>query len=324
MDCFDNYIGLRGYCSDQTPESGMWINDLSGIDLKMMSNILDADGKDYKTFWEQMYARTLNELQSDVLVKAQEYFNTNILLQNAITSYYTDPYETVNSSNEYKGSTIEIDYNTSKYLSVFVNHVQLYLNSSANGNIYIYNMMNGMLLDTVSFEGTEGSNIIQINKNYNTYGQETKIFVCYDGSVSGSIKSDMWDLDDLASVRGAKIAKTGTPLTSNLTYDGDSYGLIVNFNLKCDISEFICTSKDLFKMALYYKLGANIQFERLTSNRLNKYTIQKTKEEIKDLWQEYQDKYDANLAATLNNLDMNNDNICFSCNKRRNYKYLRP
>ena len=324
MNCLDNYIGLKGYCSEVTPESGLYINDLSGIDLKLLANISNPDQPSYKEVWESLYTKSVNQLQSDVLIRSQKFFKTNILLANSITGFYEDPFETETSSNHLKGTTIEVDYNTSKYISIFLNHVQLYLSSAVNGNIYIYNLMNGQLLDTIAFTGSIGNNIININKNYKTYGQETKIFVCYDGNIGNSIKTDNVGLTEIAETRGAKITVGSTVLKDNLTLDGDSYGLIANFNLKCDISEFICTSKDLFKMAFYYLLGANIQFERLTSNRLNKYTLTKTQEEIKDLHDEYKEYYEKQLDVILDNLNPNSDQICFSCNKARSYKYLNP
>ncbi len=123
---------------------------------------------------------------------------------------------------------------------------------------------------------------------------------------------------------GAKIAVGTTVLKDSLTFGGDSCGIVANYNLRCDISEFICTSKDLFKMALLYKLGANILLERRITTRMNKFTMVLSEEKMMALMEEYEDKYDKLMAATMDNMNANEDAVCFSCRKRRNYKYLRP
>lgn len=323
-DCLENYIGIQGTCSDVTSESGLYINTLPSISLKLLANLSDEETKDFTGLWNEIYARSVNMLESDVLIKAQKYFKTNLLLDNQQTGYYADPLEVVTASNELKGNTIECYYNTSRYLSIYVNSVQLYLPSAINGNIYIYNLMNGALLDTIAYTGVVGINVIQINKTYKSYGQDTKIFVCYDGNTTNSIETVPIDGSNLAITNGAKIAVGTTVLNASLTRSGEAYGLIVDYNLKCDISEFICSSKDLFKFAFWWKLGSQIMFDRMNSDRMNKYTLNKTKVELKDLYNYYEDNYDKIMESVLDNLEKNSDQVCFSCRKQRNYKYLMP
>jgi len=324
-DCLNNYIGLRGYCSDTTPESGLYVNDLPAISLKMLASISNEEQKNFSGIWNEIYSRSLNELESDVLIEAQSFFKTTLVAENNNTGYYADPYNVSTSSNELKGTTIEVDSRTSRYLSIYVNSVQLYLPTAVNDNIYIYNLMNGELLDTIAFTGSIGVNTIQINKKYISYGQDTKIFICYNSNdVGNSIDTTSVDDSSVGFTRGAKISTASQVILDNLTLGGDSYGLIANYNLNCDISEFICTSKDVFKYALWWKLGASIQFERLTTDRLNKYTLIKNTEEINALWSEYDDKYRKIIKAVVSNLRSSSDRVCFSCSRQRNYKYLTP
>ena len=323
-DCLENYIGIQGTCSDVDSVSGLYVNTLPSISLKLLANLSDEETKDFTGLWDEIYTRTLNNLESDVLVKSQKYFITNLLLDNQQTGFYRDPLTTITSSNELKGNTIECFYNVSRYLSIYVNSVQLYLPAAINGNIFIYNLMNGVLLDTIAYVGAVGVNVIQINKSYKSYGQDTKIFVCYDGNTTNSIETSPIDDSALAITNGAKIAVGNTVLSNSLTRSGESYGLIVDYNLKCDISEFICSSKDSFKFAFWWKLGSSIMFERMNSDRMNKYTLNKTKLELKDLYNYYEDNYDKIMDAVMDNMEQNSDNICFSCRKQRNYKYLNP
>lgn len=324
-DCLSNYIGLRGYCSDTTPESGLYVNDLPGISIKMMSNISNDEQKNYSGVWDEIYTRALNELETDVLIRGQKYFKTTEVADNSNTGYYDDPYSTSVSTVEFKGTTIEVDARTSRYLSIYLNSVQLYLPSAVNGSVFIYNLMNGELLDTITFTGTIGINTVEVNKSYITYGQDTKIFVCYNSDLVGN-SIDVTSVDDAkyAITRGAKISTATSVLKDNLTFAGNSYGIIANYNLRCDINEFICSSKDAFKFAFLWKLGEMIMFERMTSDRMNKYTMTKTPLQLQDLKGHYNDKYDEIMSAVMDNLEANADNVCFSCRKKRNYKFNLP
>jgi hypothetical protein len=324
-DCLSNYIGIRGFSTDTIPESGLYVNDLPSVSLKMLSNISNDEQKNYSEIWDELYTRTLNQLESDVLIKAQKYFKTSLVLDNSITGYHADPYEVELSSADFKGVTIEADQRKSKYLSIYVNSVNLYLPGAVSDNIYIYNLMNGELLDTIPFVGLVGNNIIEINKKYITYGQDTKIFICYNSTdVGNSIKTDMIDYSSTVNIYGAKVSTGSSVIDSNLTKSGDSYGMIANYNIRCDISEFICSSKDVLKYAIWWKLGSSIMFERMTSNRMNKFTLNKSAVEIKELWEYYEDEYNKIMDSVMDNLEANSDNICFSCRKQRNYKYLKP
>lgn len=324
-DCLDNYIGLDKGCTSVASESGLFVNTLPGISLKMLANIAQEEQENYIGVFNEVYSRALNELESDVLIKAQKYFKTTLLADNSNTGYYADPYVTSTSTNEFKGTTIEVDARNSRFLSIIVNSVQLYLPTAVNDNIYIYNLMNGKLLDTIAFEGLEGINTIEVGKSYITYGQDTKIFICYNSNdVGDSVNTTSVDDSPIAITRGAKISTLSSVIKDNLTYDGNSYGIVANYNLKCDISEFICTSKEVFKYALWWKLGANIMLERRLSNRLNKYTLDMSDLQKKQIHEDYIDKYDEIMDSVMDNLEVNNDNVCFTCRKERNYKYLRP
>lgn len=324
QDCLNNYIGVRGLCSDTTPDSGLYLNDLPSVSLKLIANLANGEQKDFTGLIQEIKTLTFNEFESDVMNKSQEFFKTNVLLEKNITGNYKEPYQSVSQSTEYKGVSVELISNISKYLSFYINTVQLYLASDISTNIYIYNTLTGELMDTIAFDGYEGMNRININKSYPTYGQDTNLFICYDATAINSIKVDNIDQSSTAIIRGAKVPVVSQVIDSNLVYDGDSYGLVVDYNVRCDISEFICSSRDLFKYAIWWKMGSAIMFDRMTSNRLNKYTLNKSAAEIKELWEYYEEKYNDIMDSVISNLSKNEDQVCFSCSRRRNYKYLKP
>lgn len=322
--CLTNYIGIRGLCTDSNPESGLYINDLQSVSIKNLASLATAEQKNFQGVYNEITTRALNEFESDVMNKAQKFFRTNVLIENDKTGFFKEPYENVNASAEYKGVSIELRKNISNYLSVYINTAQIYLKADGTRKIFIYNSLDGSLMDTIEFEGKKGMNRVMINKSYPTYGQHTNIFVCYNGTAIDSISVENNDLSKTAIIRGAKVSTASSVLDSNFTFDGDSYGLVLDYNVKCDISEFICSSRDAFKFALWYKFGASIMFDRLDSDRMNKFTLNKTASEIKELYRFYDTKYNEAMNSVMENLNANEDAICFTCNRERKYVYLKP
>ena len=323
-DCLDNFIGVRGLCEDVTPDSGLYINDLPQISLKMLNDIADSDHKNFSGVFTSCKTLAFNEFQSDVMIRTQKFFKTNVLLEKSNSGQYEKPYSTITKGTEYRGLSIKIRDNVSDYLSIFINTIQVYFTEVLEVDFLVYNTLDGSLIDTISHTSTVGMNRININKSYPTYGQDTNIFICYDATLIDTIEVDNNDDSTTAIVQGGKVTVGQSVIDANLTTGNDSFGMVVNYNIQCDISEFICTNRDLFKFAIWWKIGEAIMFERMTSNRLNKFTIFKTPEELKELWEYYGRKYSEIMDSIVPNLNQTEDGVCFECSRQRTYKYLRP
>ena len=272
ITCLTDYIGLRGTCATATPVSGLYVNDLAGISLKALANLSNEEQQSYQGVWDEIQRRALAELESDTLVKMQKYFKPNVLIENNQTGYFLSPPETETASAFKKG--VAIDIIGSKNMVIFINQVELYTVSAITDSIKIYDYNNGSLLDTIAFTSVANtSNVIVINKSYDLTGQKKKLFISYNGALTNSIKTTYnpyWeDSANFSIVRGASVASASSVIESNLTFDSNSGGLIVNFNVACSIQRFICMNRESYKTPLLYKLGEHVMLERLTSERLN-------------------------------------------------------
>ena len=320
--CFKNYIGIRGTCDDVAPISSLFINDLAGISLKMISNLSNEEQQSFQGVWDEIYQRSLNELEGDILVKMQRFFRTNILLENQLTGRYITPHLIEPASNHLKG--IYISIRESKNTELFINDIELFLGAAVSGaEIFIYDANDGTLLDTIIFNATAGFNNVPINKKYSIKGQRKRLFVSYNGNIADTIETNPIAIDTkvgFANVQGARIPVGQAVLRDNLEFTGNTHGMVINFNVVCSLDNFICSMRDFFKTALWYKLEENIMLERLTTERINKYTMV-NKEKAEELRELYREKYESNLEAVLDNLEPEGDDLCFPCEKKRTYAY---
>ena len=329
LSCFDNFIGLRGYCTATPSISGDYINTLPGISLKMIANLSTEDAASFKEVWDDIYSFAVSSLESDCLVHMQKYFKTNILLENALSGYHTVPQVAEVASAKKKGTAIELW--GSKNTVIFVNNIELWLKTAINSNIQIWDYDHNVLLDTIAFTGVAGFNQIQINKKYDIKGQRKWLYISFDGSLSDTQQtvstSDCFYLCNFttryATVRGAQIDAADPVLKNNMEFSGNSHGMVVNFNVQCDIGNFICSNRDLLKTPLMWKLGESIMMERINSDRLNFYTMVNS-EQAQELANMYGAKYVQTLNATLENLNFEGDAICFPCEKEVMYKINLP
>ena len=208
MNCFDNYIGLRGLCSDATPVSGYYINDMVGISAAMLSGLANEEQQNLSGIWDEIYSRSVIDMEGDILSVMAKYFKTNILLDNQLSGYHATPFETIASSDNLRGQQFRII--GSKFAEFFTNHIELYLNTildNTKNNVYIYDTNSGELLDTISFSPSVGNNVIQINKTYPIAGQQKRIFICYDANLGSGIRTTDYSFDSqIVSTRAGRIA----------------------------------------------------------------------------------------------------------------------
>lgn len=325
LDCLNNYITLRGVCTETTPISGKYFNDLAGVDLKGLSNLSTSEQVSFQGVYEEIYRRSVNELESDILVRMQKYFKANILQENISTGGKTS-YEVESTSNKRKG--IAIDAIGSKNMKLYINFVDLYTTTSITDSIKIHDYDSGLLLDTISYTSSANTfNRIQINKSYGIESNRKKILISYNGNLTSSIKTNTLpyyeDSENIAVARGASVSNSSSIIESNIDFDSNSFGLIVNFNVVCSIQNFICSNRDFFTMPLMYKLGENYQLERLTTRTLS-WDSAFDVEGVEKLRVYYNTKYTEQLDSVLNSISPQGDDLCFPCDKKITYKYMIP
>jgi len=322
----DNLIILRGLCEDPTSISGLAVNDLPGISLKMAGYLANGEQQNASGLWDEIYSRSVTQLEGDVRVAMQKYFKTNLLIDHEVFGFYKNEYTTEAADVNYKGIASKIF--GSKYLTFYVNSVTLRLENvvSSSSSITIFNYNDGRTLDTISFTPQNGLNEIAINKKYNINGQRARIFIAYDGAIGDAITStasSWYDHKRFAVMRGASVPKASSVVEDNMAFDGETHGMVADISVNCSVENLICSNKDLLKIPLWYKLGANMMQERLLTDRINKYTMN-NREDAENLMNVFNEHYKEQLATILDNMEPIGDSLCFTCNKSNTYKYSLP
>jgi hypothetical protein len=317
IDCLNNYIGVRQLEGYNDPDSGYYINDLQGISTQQLEDISDTeDHYEARLGWDDIYVRASRLLETDIKKALKKFFKRYSYIDNGITGQLTDN-TTLTQGNNYNGVRFNLGYQ-SKHLVLNISTFDIYLNSAATLDIFIYDLNTGKKLDEIAYSGVEGLNTFRINKNYAVH-RYSDIFVCYDASEVSVLK--MTEYKPLGFTNMVEVSKSSAVIDNNVS--GADTGISVTFNLECSVSNFVCQRIDSFKDAFLYKLGVEFCNERIYSDRVNRYTLM-DREEAEKLRVDFEAQYQDLIEAALKDLEVRESDECFECNKAVNYKMMLP
>ena len=317
IDCLSNYIGVRSLPPYEDPDSGYYINDLQGLTTQQLEDISDdEDHYEVRLAWDDIYNRSSRLLETDIKTALRKYFKRYSFIANGITGQLTDNISTTAGST-YNGWWFNLG-EQSKNLVLNISTFDIYLNTAANFNIYIYDLNSGKKLSEVAYAGVVGLNTFRVNKNYSV-NRYSNIYICYDAAAVSVLK--MTEYKPMGFTRSVDVAKTAAIINDNVS--GADTGISVIFNLECSVSNFVCQRIDSFKDAFLYKLGVEFCNERIYSDRINRWTLM-DREDAEKLRAEFIEEYNRLIEAALKDLKITESDECFECNKAVNYKVMLP
>ena len=318
ISCLSNYIGVKGVAGYENPDSDYFINDLEGITTDQLEEISDDDDHyEPRLAFDDIYNRASRLLESDIKFHLKKYFKRYSFFKNGITGFYKSDTATSAGSN-YNGWYFDLSYE-SKNLTLNLTSVDVYLTSAADFSIYIFDFVTGQQLEKIGVSGVAGKNTFRIEKFYPLH-RYNEVFIGYDETEISTYKADDFGLDGL-SLRRGNIAKSGSIVSDN--FNSADTGLVLNYNIECSVDNFVCQRLSMFKDAFLYKLGIEFCKERINSDRINRYTLM-DRDQAMELKDSFQKQYQELLQNALIDLRIENDGVCFECNKAVNYKMILP
>jgi hypothetical protein len=230
--------------------------------------------------------------------------------------------ETIDSATGYLiGKQIEIW--EGDYLEFFLSRVGLHMTATGNVSVYVYDLIQNKLLDTLTVSAVAGEvSYLDVYKSYKTNGQKLNLFIGYTyaagyntilshnncSSCTGQVYSNPY-----IKFSNRRILSASTKIHDNLE-SGSEDSLTLQYSVNCTNENFICSIKHLLAEAIWWKAGELLATELRFSKRLNS-VINFYMEDHDKLIEAYGAGADKAIANVLQNMVVP-DNICFTCNKR--------
>ena len=312
ISCLVGYIGLKTIAD--SPTSGIFLNELPGITTEQFDLSRSQEIAAIAKEWESLENKAIRNFESDLKYHLRKYFKNHSVITSNTTGYINEKV-LVGHGNVYSGVLIDL-YNQSPNLKVSIENVKINLVSADTFNVKIFDANLGTELFTKEVDGVAGLNTVKINKEFAVYDYN-RIFVAYDTVTPYR----MYDILAPWSVGSYSVLTTSQVIIGNL--NPEATGLSVNYSVKCGIDEFVCNRLSLFQESFIYRLGLEFLRTSKYSDRINRYTLL-GKERRDDMMADFTEQYKESIEAAFQDLKVDDDGICFICNKAITKKVLIP
>lgn len=300
MNCLIDFIGLAG-CGEPTPASGLFVNSLPGISLKSIEQLADAEQHTYAGVWDDVQLRATKRLQL-MLVAA---LSKNFKVKSGIYSLSTYPITV--STTPGAASVPAFKFATtcnSPLQHHYIDTVTVRKVNAANSiTVIVSNADTNATLYTNTFaSNSDTTQTVTVAKSF--YDQNIIMRVSVQG---GTYYEDQWE--DIFFPGGD--IKAGTFNANVFTESAYGYGITFVYGLRCSIVNLACHSKDLFALPLWYLCGSELMMERMVSERINKWTVdRKQAEELKAF---YDNEAEKALKQAVDGACINDYDCCIDC-----------
>ena len=306
MNCLKDYIGLTG-CGNQIPASGLFVNSLPGISLKSVEFLADAEQGNFLGVWEDVQTRALKRFEllvNSEFSKEYKIKSTKYTIKTKDETFGLFPYSQITLNNKYVAILIESncgsELNFHNIQSIFFRGVNI--PTSISYGIYDFETLN--YLDGGNAFCASNINEIVINKKFYCHKLLIKLSentdTYYTNTETNKIYSDCVDI-------------TFGTIDSNYNFTSSNlnYGFNILYSNKCDWSSICCYNKEAFAIPLWYLLGSELMMERMVSDRINKYTVDKKQAE--ELKAYYDSEFDRALKQAISGISLESCDCCLEC-----------
>ncbi len=253
--CYDNIIGIRGYCEDTN--SKYYLDDY-GISLKTLAKGADERFVTGKRLFETIINRAWKDVFNDI---SFDGFKANEVLSQATIGVNSNT--AMASIAGYNGIAFTLDKRCSLG-QFYVSSISLSVEVGGNTDIYIVN--NGV--NQLLFSGAVANDSL-LELQVNSYLSDTFSVIVDTTNVQVS-KGSASEEDCGCSYNYFSV---------NSTEGNNNFGLVVDLQVRCNIEKHLCRFVDLLALPVVYKALGLLSLEMMQSKRLNDYVTDKTKEE---------------------------------------------
>ncbi|PCJ57924.1 MAG: hypothetical protein COA65_08675 [Rhodospirillaceae bacterium] len=344
LNCLKSHILVQG-CTTTTPNSGIFINQLPGIELEMIDKIADEQQVDFNGVYDDIEERAVRRLKTDINAEFKKKYKLKNITQSIDLEREVDSTTTTAAAAQFRGFTLELDRtdNNFAYSNLETIHIQtlsLFFTSLNSTTIRIFDIVTGTELfnQAVAAPASTGFTTIDI---YQTFS-ERRIFVAYDATNLAGVNFDVVDLRNAinrsqdgctvacfscgtnknAELRAGSATIATTITESDITFGDDLFGLSGIWSVTCSFDSFVCNNKEPFTTSLWYLLGIELMNERLYTSRLNEFTAF-DRNKAKELRNMYEVKYrggkideiehEGELFLAVAGVNLNLNDYCLEC-----------
>lgn len=316
LDCLNGLVVVKGCGSNPTSS---FIQSLPGISIPEIDVAINTDHVNAKAFLEQQIDSATEYVVQDIYHHLALKHELKSFIENDLIGKFGENKEVVSSEAGYLvGVKLRID--STPYLKVFINRLRLFVNNTGDVPVYVYDLIQGKLLDTITVNAVAGEIVdADVNKEYFTQKQRLHLFIGYE-STFDSYQTSLNSTDNCGneccnsylSFQNSKILTASSKIAENIETNSGTGGVSFTYSLSCSFEEHLCAIRNLLALPVKYKAGAMIMQQLKVSKRPNPLvTAYKGDNEAMEAF--YEAEYSKQMKAILKNMSLPKG-VCFECN----------
>jgi len=334
-NCLQDYISLKG-CSNELPESGIFLNDLPGISNEFLDSIATGDQVTYQGVWQSVqrvvYEQIKTQIHQHLYDFGQVEMDMVLFETNRINIFDRQVIQPVGPESVYKGFFMSAF--GSKYLSARLLNLYVYNSGAAVNDVpfKVFNTFDWTILYETTIDLVEGMNTIPVNQLFSGIFNGLNLFFAVDTTNVSTInnpfsqddyswgfgsdgcanrgRSHTWNWDGW-SIYPA-VMPLDVALPDPMNFDWSQSGVYGDLQLLCSIDAFICSNRASLKMGIAYALAHQILLNKLAGFRQNFHATFNPEQTEKTLatFEQYRDKEFKNWSRIVK---INSNDLCFDC-----------
>ena len=318
LDCLVDYIGIQG-CGVTTPPSGILINSMAGISLNSLEKLTKEESNTFLAIWNDIQTRSVRRMGLEVRSRFAKRYKISNIVKNYDFGADIDLTTTTAAAAAYRGIYLDDQYflqttqqniKRSALLNYWVQTIRFYSPIIQAGTIIkVFDAYLSTVLDTITFNAVVGWNTIQVNSEYTAWS----LFIGIDSTNITSYSKYMPSTLQIypVNVRGATMVIGAN--TSTLVKAGDSFGMGGVMGVRCKFDSVVCDNLDQFALPFSYLLASELMMERIASDRINKYTVDK--KQASELKAYYDNEFNASIDLACNYINLDLRDSCLECDE---------
>ncbi len=306
MNCLIDYIGLRP-CGYSLSASGMYLDQLPGIDIANIDALADSEQISYQGLWNDLQATASDTFTEDIISEFNKRYQIKQITQTVDIGKGIDSTSlTAPVANTTNGMLLETVQQGSQCAAsnlqqIYIQSVNFYWSGSNGSPSFTLNFQDA---DTGEVEYTttisnavSGWNSVWIDRPFDA----RRLYVLVDGNFDNYVRLNISDfnLDGFGAIQwgmtnsslwfnwtgqGCQSRATGASYDSstNTNVTGtNTFGLSLVFSVKCNFNSIVCANKKHFASAWQHCLAIELMNYRINSDRINTWTTIKKEQAIK-------------------------------------------
>ena len=274
-------------CEDQTPSSGLWINDLPGVTFKRGALTANEEDVTSRGFFDRIDELAVEQVKRDFFSRLSNEFQFNKIIESGRIGRYLDTY-----SNATLPVTVE-KRQDDPFSQIYIQSIDVWTEAAV----------------------VSGAQVLTVSD-----GVTTESFAPAMNGIT-NIPIDFTTDQEMVTITMPLISYRDVYLDDCTCLDvTNTAGIRIYYQCLCSAELFACQYEHLLRYAILYKMGILFLEEVMFGDRLNRWATAKEKHDM--ILENYKYNYEEAMLSTVHQIKHSMGNRKSDCLNCQNTKII--